>query len=448
MQILRPVILLAILLTFAVPCAAAFSELELVRVVYHYNGSVEVASSLGNVRELVAQNNATVGGGNKAFALAQFPGADWADLFVAYFAVDSEQLDAWTSGPLEGQTSGNREFGPFKSATTFVYSYYNTFETSGAVVAQQSYPNSYWTIMDSSGISRGGFKTFIPAMNGEANLAALKKASGGAGYVDQPLYFYDNPNTVAPGVAVATLRTTADGTTIVNPQTSLPQVHLSVTDARATEGTPVKDKAKFRIVRSGDVATPLVVRLKFSGSAKNGVDYKKLGGKLTIPANADSREVTVIPLDDSDVEGTETLIVAILPDAAYELGSPLTGTIEILDDEPNLPVVTLKLIDGIATEGTPVTDKGKLQIKRTGDLTEPLTVTIAAGGTATPKADYKKLANSLTLGAGKASQDIVITPVDDLKKEGVETVIVTLQESPAYLVGTPAEQAVSIYDND
>jgi hypothetical protein len=302
--------------------------------------------------------------------------------------------------------------------------------------------------MDSSGISRGGFKTFIPAMNGESNLAALDEGGDGRGYVDQVLYFYDQPNSVADGVAVATIRTKADGTTIINPpQDSLPQLNMMAVDSKATEGTPVTDKGTFRIIRTGDLSLPLVVKLKFSGTAKNGIDYKKVPNKVTIPKNADKKDISVVPLDDNAAEATETVVMTVLPDAGYELGSSVSGTVEIHDNEP--PVVNLTLPDGEATEGTPVTDKAKLRVTRTGDLTEPLIIKLKAiGDTATAKADYKNLPTSVTIAADKAAKDIFFIPVDDSTKEDVETVLVSLLESPAYVLGTSVQVTINIFDND
>ena len=440
----------ALILGFTTIAAAEFSELHLVRVVYHLDGSLEVAANLGAVKDLITQNNATVGGGTSAFSPAQFSGADWSDLYVAYFAVDSAEQDAWTSGPEGNQTSGSRQFTTFKSASSSIFGYYNTLDGSGAVTAPQSWPNSYWAAMDSWGLTRGGFTSLIPAMNGERNLAALDEVNGGPGHVDQVLYFYDKPNSPVSGVPVATLRTMSNGTTIINPpQDSLPQLNLMVLDAKATEGAPVKDKARFRILRSGDLSEPLVAKLKFSGTAKNGIDYSKLPNKVTIPKNTDRKDISVVPIDDNSVEETETVVLTILPDAAYELGSSVSGTIEIVDNEPDLPVVNLKLSDADATEGTPVTDKGKLQVTRTGDLSKPLIVKIkVTGSTATAKTDYKKLSSSVTIPAGKATKVILVTPVDDSTKEDVETVIVSLVESAAYALGIQVQKTVKIYDND
>ena len=59
------------------------------------------------------------------------------------------------------------------------------------------------------------FGGFIPLMSpgGEMNLAALSTV----GFVDQTLYFFDSPQSALFGVATVTLRTMADGSTIINP---------------------------------------------------------------------------------------------------------------------------------------------------------------------------------------------------------------------------------------
>jgi hypothetical protein len=63
--------------------------------------------------------------------------------------------------------------------------------------------------MDNGGSGVGSFGGFIPAGNGEQNLAALASQS----YVDSYLYYYANPNAAATesGVRVADIRTFANG---------------------------------------------------------------------------------------------------------------------------------------------------------------------------------------------------------------------------------------------
>jgi phosphodiesterase/alkaline phosphatase D-like protein len=112
----------------------------------------------------------------------------------------------------------------------------------------------------------------------------------------------------------------------------LPTVTVAVTDGIATEGNP-SDPAIFTINRTGSTAPPLIVNYTVGGSAANGFDYQGLSGTVLIPAGQSSANVTVTTLDDSFVEGNETVVLTLNSNTAYNLGSPVSGTITIIDND-------------------------------------------------------------------------------------------------------------------
>ena len=112
-----------------------------------------------------------------------------------------------------------------------------------------------------------------------------------------------------------------------------------------------------------------------------------------------------------------------------------------------LPVVTLAVTDGIATEGNPA-DPAVFTVSRTGNTASSLTVNYTVGGTATNGVDYQTLTGIVVIGAGQSSATITVTTIDDTLVEGNETVIVTLSANAAYTVGSPASGTVTIMDND
>jgi hypothetical protein len=65
---------------------------------------------------------------------------------------------------------------------------------------------------------------------------------------------------------------------------------------------------QFRIIRSGSTALPLDVSFAISGTARNGVDYQRIEGRATILPKMTWAAVTVTPLGDTSVEGSETVI--------------------------------------------------------------------------------------------------------------------------------------------
>src|SRR5208283_1921970 len=127
----------------------------------------------------------------------------WSNMQVSYFVYGGTSA-AWTSGPAAGQLSaGAIGFQSASPAKTVLGLYANP--TSAQVAVLKSNLSSYFTNMDNSGSAPGSFGGFIPAGNGEQNMAAL--AQRGAGYVDQYLYYYSNPGTASAGLQVADIRT-------------------------------------------------------------------------------------------------------------------------------------------------------------------------------------------------------------------------------------------------
>src|SRR6185503_3834860 len=88
-----------------------------------------------------------------------------------------------------------------------------------------------------------------------------------------------------------------------------PLVGLLATDPCAAEAG--SDPAVFTVIRIGPTNAPLTVYYQTGGDATNGLDYEPLSGEVTIPAGAYSAPITVIPIDDDLVEGTEMVVVAL-----------------------------------------------------------------------------------------------------------------------------------------
>ncbi|MCD6288287.1 MAG: right-handed parallel beta-helix repeat-containing protein, partial [Candidatus Hydrogenedentes bacterium] len=108
-------------------------------------------------------------------------------------------------------------------------------------------------------------------------------------------------------------------------------VSVAVADDEAAEGD-VPDTAVFTIARVGDTTSDLTVNYTMEGTAQNGVDYDFLSGVAVIPAGQTSVSVTVSPVDDSDVEANESVVIS-LGEGSYSLGLADTAAITIWDDE-------------------------------------------------------------------------------------------------------------------
>ena len=117
-----------------------------------------------------------------------------------------------------------------------------------------------------------------------------------------------------------------------------PVVSILATTAEASE-TAAKT-ATFRVNRTGSVSTPLTVNYTLAGTATNGADYNNLSGTATIEVGKTSADITVTPIDDTVFEGSETVILNLTKTANYNLGTSVSATVNIADNDIT-PVASL-----------------------------------------------------------------------------------------------------------
>lgn len=192
---------------------ANFGEGDLIRAVYQSGGSYEVDTDLGAFAPTTAYTGPTIKFTSNPFPIAGsgvFSNASWSNLQVAYFVYGGTSA-AWTSGPKSGQSSANVSGTQTTNSATTMLNAFKSLGASGQAELLMADTGSYVTNMDNGGKNPGSFGGFIPAGNGEQNLAALSSQS----YVDSYLYYYADPSTAAAGVQVADIRTFADGTSEV-----------------------------------------------------------------------------------------------------------------------------------------------------------------------------------------------------------------------------------------
>ncbi len=120
------------------------------------------------------------------------------------------------------------------------------------------------------------------------------------------------------------------GTGVPTP-TAPPTVIIAATDASATEPN---DPASFTVTRLGtNLSSVLEVFYGLSGTATPGFDYAYLPGLVTIAAGQSSAVITLAPLNDFDLEPTETVVLTLAPGLGYVLETNLTASAVINDDD-------------------------------------------------------------------------------------------------------------------
>ena len=201
-------------------------------------------------------------------------------------------------------------------------------------------------------------------------------------------------------------------------------------NADALEGSATPGNFRVSVASLSDFGTVTVKYIVLASStATAGVDYTALSGEVDVTYTAFISNALInvsTALQDVLLEGTETVVVEIVPDAAYTLGTNNTAIVNILDDD----TTTLSISDISADEGTNlvfsiVADKAALF---------DYTVTINfGGGTATigttpivyPE-DYNGAQRTVTFLSGDVSKQLAVTTGNDTVIEDDETFIVTL----------------------
>ncbi|MEK7554991.1 MAG: Calx-beta domain-containing protein [Patescibacteria group bacterium] len=112
-------------------------------------------------------------------------------------------------------------------------------------------------------------------------------------------------------------------------------VSLSMPDSSVGESS---DHGSFRITVVPVSALPLSVTISLTGStATNGSDFQTIGTVQSISANTPYLDIPITVVDDSLIEGAETVILTVSSGSGYTLGSPISQAMTISDDDTLAP---------------------------------------------------------------------------------------------------------------
>lgn len=230
--------------------------------------------------------------------------------------------------------------------------------------------------------------------------------------------------------------------TFIDGDSPLPLVSVDVLDAAASEAG---DGAAFRVSRLGLTAAALTVQFNLSGSAVNGIDYAAIATNVVIAAGQTSTLILITPINDTEIEGGENVLLTLSTNANYLVSSlAAKSSAFIVDDD--IPIVSIAVTDAAASETGQ--DAATFIITRTGDTGAPLTVNYALSGSAQHGVDYAILPGVLTIPGGANAGSITVMPIDDAIGEPVQTVGVQIRASTGYTVGNPGNATAIITDND
>jgi hypothetical protein len=242
-----------------------------------------------------------------------------------------------------------------------------------------------------------------------------------------------------------------DATDLSNPQSST---------APAAPGRIVLSSATYSVDETGGAATITIRRVGGSdgdasvsyatsnGSAQAGSDYTAASGtKSWSDGQVGDRTFTIPITDDGEVEGPETVNIALSNPSGAALGSPSSAVLTIVDDEdPGLLSFTAASYGVVESDGT-VT----LTVERTVGSDGAVSVDYAtSNGTAVAGGDYVGETGTVDWGGGQlGTRTITVTIQDDAVLEPTQQFYVTLSSPTgrASLV-SPSTATVVIEDDD
>ena len=223
-----------------------------------------------------------------------------------------------------------------------------------------------------------------------------------------------------------------------------------VMDAQESGSVP----GQFEFTLSEPATAPLTINYTVAGDATPGTDYKALSGMIEIPTGQTRVLLDVLPFDDEEIEGPETVEITILA-GDYTIGMMPTDSIVIIDNvttpmetTPEMGDLAVPLVSvnpgANATEGgTP----GTFIFTLSQTSASPITVDYSVGGDAISGEDYTPL-GVVTFPAGQTTATLNVNALLDGISDPDEIVSITINNAVDYNPGTPTLAEITIIDVD
>lgn len=234
----------------------------------------------------------------------------------------------------------------------------------------------------------------------------------------------------------------------------------TVSIAKVNDGaeatTPTSGKFRVTLTKASSTATVIAYSVNGTATPGAGNDYTALTGTVTIPAGATTADIDVSVLNDTIVEGPETVIVTLTgissgdTDITIDAANP-SATVLLADDDT--ATVSLARVSDGAEAATPTNGKFRVTQSKVASLDTVLSYTLNGTATGGAGGDYTPLAGSVTIPAGLNSADIDVAVLNDEVVEATETVTVTLGSITSAAFGVTINNAsktatISISDDD
>lgn len=182
--------------------------------------------------------------------------------------------------------------------------------------------------------------------------------------------------------------------------------------------------ARVEVRLSGESSGAVTFLLVAGGTATGGgIDYSLAAAPVRIDAGQTSVIVPIVVVDDTAVEGSETVELAIVGPTGARLGAASRHTLTLLDNDRVLPVVRFSSASTSDAEANP---PRQVEVILDAEFDEPVTVSYARTGGSASDTDYALPSGSVTFAPHETSKTITLSVVDDIEEEADETVEITL----------------------
>jgi hypothetical protein len=202
------------------------------------------------------------------------------------------------------------------------------------------------------------------------------------------------------------------------------------------------------VVRSGNIEDAASVDYTtVDASAVNGVDYVFAHGTVNFVAGQASAQFAVTPIDDTEVENTESLTLQLSSPVNAVLGLQNTAILEIMDNDV-APASVFEFSQAVYTdlERIPV---AVITVVRSGDLSAEAQVDFnTADGTAMANSDYIAKSGTLVFPAGVNTVTFQVLIINDRLVESDETILLQLSNPVGAAIGAQGDATLVIQDDD
>ena len=201
---------------------------------------------------------------------------------------------------------------------------------------------------------------------------------------------------------------------------------------------------EFQISRTTTTGN-LTVYLALSGTAAPGWNYLPLDNPVVIPDGASSVSLDVIPFQDAILDPTMTVELTVLANTNYNVASPRTAVVDILDDGTSqVPGVGFCF----ATAKVPESQSPGIAVSLTVTSAVPVSVDYKVVGGTAPASRYSLPAGTLFLPTNGYTAMIPLQIVNDTTVEPPQTIEVVLFNPTNATLGAIRVHTYTILDDD